>query len=159
MDRFDAELLNLVQLDNRLTAAELSEKVGLSPSACQRRLRYLRETGVIEKDVSIIAPEKVGQQMTMIVEVSLEREQPDLIDQFKRTMAKQPEVMQCYYVTGDADFILVVTAKNMQDYEEFSRRCFQENLNIRRFQTNVVMDRVKTGFFIPVEEAEEFRKA
>ena len=153
MDQFDVDLLNLVQLDNRLTAAQLSEKIGLSPSACQRRLRHLRDKGVIEHDISVVAPEKVGQHMTMIVEVSLEREQPDLIDQFKRSMIKRPEVMQCYYVTGDADFILIVTAKNMQDYEAFSRRCFQDNLNIRQFKTNVVMDRVKTSFFVPVEEA------
>lgn len=152
MDHFDVALLNQIQVDSRVTAETLSEKVGLSPSACQRRLKQLRERGIIERDISIVSPEAVGRQLTMIVEVTLEREQPDLIDTFKASMRKIPEVMQCYYVTGAADFVLIITARDMAHYEAFSRKFFQENANIRRFQTNVVMDRVKTGLFVPVDD-------
>ncbi len=152
MDRLDLRLLELVQRDNRLTADELSESVGLSPSACQRRLKRLREDGVIVADVSIVAPEALGRRLTMIVQVTLERERPDLIDTFKRSMIATPEVMQCFYVTGDADFVMILTVKDMKDYEVFTKRFFIENPNIQRFNTIVVMDWVKAGLQVPVSE-------
>jgi len=150
MDEFDKALLEQMQINARQTADQLSEKVGLSSSACQRRLALLRETGAIEKEVAIISHAAAGQHLMMVVEVTLERERPDLIDTFKRSMQKIPEIMQCFYVTGSTDFILVITARDMEHYERFSRRVFFENTNIKRFQTNVVMDRVKTGQFVPV---------
>lgn len=151
IDAFDAKLLNLVQSDNRASAEALADAVGLSPSACLRRLRRLREEGVIEADVAVVAPEAVGRQLMMVVEVTLERERPDLMDAFKRSMRATPEVMLCLYVTGQTDFILVVTARSMSHYEDFTRRFFFENPNIQRFNTYVVMDRVKVGLAIPVE--------
>lgn len=153
MDKFDAAILNAVQDDNRLTAEQLSGRVGLSPAACQKRLKKLRDNGTIARDISVLAPEAVARGLTMIVEVTLERERAELIDQFKKTMLAAPEVMQCYYVTGSADFILVLTAKDMKDYEDFTRRYFFHQSNVSRFRTNVVMDRVKVGLAIPVEAA------
>lgn len=153
MDKFDAAILTAVQDDNRLTAEQLSGRVGLSPAACQKRLKKLRDNGTIARDISVLAPEAVARGLTMIVEVTLERERAELIDQFKKTMLAAPEVMQCYYVTGSADFILVLTAKDMKDYEDFTRRYFFQQSNVSRFRTNVVMDRVKVGLAIPVEAA------
>ncbi len=150
MDNFDLKLLELVQDNNRLTADELSSRVGLSPSACQRRLKRLRDDGVIVADVAIVSPESLGRRLTMIVQVTLVRERPDLIDTFKQSMLKTPEVMQCYYVTGDVDFVLILTVLNMQAYEDFTRRFFFENPNLQRFNTIVVMDSVKTGLSIPI---------
>lgn len=151
MDKFDAALLTAVQQDNRLTAEQLSARVGLSPAACQKRLKKLRETGVIERDIAVLRPAAVDRGLTMIVEVTLERERAELIDEFKRTMLAAPEVMQCYYVTGSADFILILTAKDMKDYEDFTRRYFFQHSNVSRFRTNVVMDRVKASLAVPVE--------
>ncbi|UUP16333.1 Leucine-responsive regulatory protein [Nitratireductor thuwali] len=88
--------------------------------------------------------------MTFIVEVELERERIDLLDEFRRSMARLEEVQQCYYVTGHTDFILIVMAKDMASYEMFSRRIFTENPNIRRFHTNVVVDQVKIGLSVPI---------
>jgi len=150
VDEFDLKLLELVQENSRLTAEQLSETVGLSPTACQKRLKKMRDTGVITKDVSILNREIVGRSLTMIVEVTLERERPEFLDQFKETMLKTPEVMQCYYVTGNADFIVILTAKDMKDYEDFTRRFFFHNSNVKRFHTNVVMDNVKVGLSVPV---------
>jgi len=151
MDTFDAKLLNLIQENNRLTTEQLSEAVGLSPTACQRRLKKFRENGTIARDIAIISPQAVGRRMTMIVQVSLEREQPEHLDKFKNSMLETPEVMQCYYVTGSADFILILTAKDMQDYEHFTRRFFLDNSNIRNFVTSVVMDHIKVGLSVPIE--------
>ncbi len=153
MDSFDLALLNLVQSNNRLTAEQLGEAVGLSPSACQRRLKRLRHDGVIEADIAVISPKAVGRSLTMVVAVTLEREQPDIIDTFKRSMRSTEEVMQCFYVTGEADFILVLTARDMEHYEAFTKQFFFDNPHIRRFQTSIVMDRVKVGLRVPLDDA------
>lgn len=152
MDRFDAKLLNIVQRNNRLTTEALGKMVGLSQTACQRRLRKLREESIIAEDISVVAPDAIDRRLTMIVQLSIERERPDLLEAFKRSMLATPEVMQCYYVTGIADFVLIVTARDMQDYDEFTKRFFTENPNIRRFQTSVVVNRVKVGLAIPIDE-------
>ncbi|MBB4116532.1 Lrp/AsnC family leucine-responsive transcriptional regulator [Rhizobium sp. BK226] len=152
LDRADLALLNAVQKNNRLTSEELAERAHLSPTACQRRLKRLRAEGVIEADVSIVSPKAVGRHVTVVVLVSLERERADIIDRFKRAIKNTREVMIGYYVTGDADFLLVITAKDMEDYEQFTRRFFYENNDIKGFKTMVVMDRVKAGFAFPIED-------
>ncbi|ARQ13298.1 AsnC family transcriptional regulator protein (plasmid) [Rhizobium etli] len=151
LDRADKALLQAVQKNNRLNSEELAEMVHLSPTACQRRLKRLRNEGVIEADVSIVSPKAVGRQITMIVLVSLERERADIVDRFKMAIRNTREVMIGYYVTGEADFMLVVTAKDMEDYEHFTRRFFYENPDIKGFKTMVVMDRLKASFAIPIE--------
>lgn len=150
-DSFDWKLLSLLQENNQLTAQQMSEQVHLSPVSCLRRIKRMRERNIIQKDISVLNPEMVGRKMTMVVLVALEREHQDMSDQFKQSMLKLPEVMQCYYVTGEFDFVLIITAKDMQDYEKFSTRFFFENKNIRRFNTMVVMNRVKVGMSIPLD--------
>ncbi len=149
LDRFDLKILDLVQRDNRLTSEVLGERVGLSPTAVQRRLKRLRRDGVIEGDVAVVSPKAVGQRVQMIVMVSLERERADIIDRFKASIKTTPEVMTGYYVTGEADFLLVVTTRDMEAYETFTRRFFYDNPDIKNFKTMVVMDRVKVGFGLP----------
>jgi len=151
IDRIDARILSALQVSNRLTSEQIAEKAGLSPTACQRRIKQLRSEGVIEGDVSIISPKAVGRHIAMLVLVTLERERTDIIDRFKQAIRATPEVMHGYYVTGDADFALVVTAKDMEDYERFTRKFFYDNPDIKGFKTMVIMDRVKAGFVIPIE--------
>jgi len=151
MDRFDALLLDALQHENRQTAEALSQKVGLSPDACRKRLNRLRAAGYIEADVAILSPAKLGRGLMLVVEVSLQSERPADLDRFKARMLDAPEVMQCYYVTGNADFILILSARDMADYEAFTRRHFFSEANIARFRTSAVMDRVKVGFVMPVE--------
>ncbi len=151
LDRLDLKILALVQHDNRLTSEVLGERVGLSATAVQRRLKRLRDSGVIEADVAVVSPRAVGQRVQMLVMVSLERERADIIDRFKKSIRATPEVMNGYYVTGEADFMLVITTRDMEDYELFTRRFFYENPDIKNFKTMVVMDRVKIGFALPLE--------
>jgi Lrp/AsnC family leucine-responsive transcriptional regulator len=151
VDAFDLKILELIQKNNRLTSDQLSDLVNLSASACQRRIKRLRDDGVIEAEIAVLSPPAVGRNLMMVVGVTLERENPEIIKNFKDAMRKMPEVMQCLYVTGDPDFILVLTAKSMKHYEEFTQRFFFENPNIRRFQTSVVMDRVKMGLSVPLD--------
>ncbi|ANW05825.1 Lrp/AsnC family transcriptional regulator [Bradyrhizobium icense] len=150
-DRIDARILEIVQKNNRLTSEVIGGLAGLSATACQRRLKRLRSEGIIEADVSIVSPKAVGRPIQMLVLVTLERERSDIIDRFKKAIRSSVEVVNGFYVTGDADFVLYVTAPTMEDYEEFTRRFFYVNPDIKSFKTMVVLDRVKAGFAVPVE--------
>lgn len=150
-DRTDARILEIVQKNNRLTSEVIGEMAGLSASACQRRLKRLRSEGIIEGDVSIVSPKAVGRPIQMLVLVTLERESADIIDRFKKAIKLAGEVANGFYVTGDTDFALYISARTMEDYEQFTRRFFCENRNIKCFKTMVVMDRVKAAFAIPVD--------
>ena len=159
LDEFDLKLLEEIQLNNRLTADELAQKVCLSGSAVQRRLRRLRENKIIERDVAIISPEAVGRLLTAIVEVTLDTDEPQVLRRFEQAARDAPEVMQAYYVTGNADFILIVTAKALQDYESFAHRLLSKKLHVKHFRTSVVMRRVKWGVSVPVKVETETRSA
>ncbi|WP_426413935.1 Lrp/AsnC family transcriptional regulator [Bradyrhizobium ganzhouense] len=154
-DRIDARILELVQKNNRLTSEVIGEVAGLSATACQRRLKRLRSEGIIEADVSILSPKAVGNPIQMLVLVTLERERSDIIDRFKKAIKSSAEVVNGFYVTGDADFVLYVTARSMEDYERFTRRFFYENPDIKGVKTMVIIDRVKSGFALPIEVPSE----
>ena len=143
LDEFDIKLLDALQENNQRTSEELADLVHLSPASCLRRAKRLRESKVISADVSILAPEVIGPRMTMIVLVSFEREQHDLIDAFKASMRANPQVTQCYYVAGAFDFVMIISVKDVVDYEAFTRKFFFENRNVKRFDTLVAMSCAK----------------
>lgn len=145
MDDNDLKILRLVQGNARLTAETISQDIGLSPAAVQKRLKKLRETGVIEKEIAVLSPAKLGREMTILVEVILERENRAHLDSFKRKMRNAPCVQQCYYTTGEADFMLILVVRDIQEYEAFTQEYFFDESNISRFKTSIVMDRVKTS--------------
>ena len=145
MDDKDLEILRLVQRDARMTADAISQDIGLSAPAVQKRLKKLRESGVIERDIAVLSPAKLGRDMTIITEVILERESRAHLDAFKRKMRNAPCVQQCYYTTGEADFVLILTVNDIQEYEAFTQTYFFDESNISRFKTSVVMDRVKVS--------------
>lgn len=145
MDDKDLEILRLVQTNARLTADAISQDVGLSPPAIQKRLGKLRASGVIEREIAVLSPAKLGRALTIIVEVILERESRAQLDAFKRKMRSAPCVQQCYYTTGEADFMLILTVRDIDEYEEFTQAYFFDESNISRFKTAVVMDRVKVS--------------
>ncbi|TDL81190.1 Lrp/AsnC family transcriptional regulator [Palleronia sediminis] len=153
LDSFDRRILRLVQHDARLTAQQLSAVVGLSPSACHRRLARLRESGAIHSEIAVIDPAAVGRAVSLIVMVTLEREQTDVISEFKRATLESVDISQCYYVTGSADFVMILTARSMEHYDVFVQNFLFANRNVRRFETHVVMDRVKVGFGVPIDDA------
>lgn len=145
MDDKDRQILRLVQSDARLTAEAISQDVGLSPPAVQKRLKRLRDTGVIEREIAVLSPAAVGREMTIIVEVVLERENRRTLDTFKRRMREAPGVQQCYYTTGEADFVLIMTVRDIKEYEAFTQEYFFDESNIAKFTTSIVMDRVKVS--------------
>ena len=152
VDKIDNAILGLVQVDNSISTAEIGERIGLSTTSVQRRLNRLRQNGVIAKEVAVIDSSSVGCKMTFIVNVEFERERLDLLEDFKKAAIKSPEIQQCYYVTGEADVVMIVVARDMDHYEEFTRSAFFSNGNIRRFRTSVVMQEYKKGLELPLAE-------
>ena len=150
LDSFDYKILNAVQANNRVTSAELAKKVGLSSSACQRRLNSMRKVGIIEKDVSVLNRNKLNRKITIIVQILSDIEGAEHDKEFKKSMLSAPEVMQCYYVTGDYDYVLIATFVDMEEYELFTQKYFLNNNNIKRFSSMVVMNRVKENLSIPL---------
>jgi len=149
LDELDRKILHEVQRNNQLTSTQLGAQVGLSPTSVQRRLARLRRDKVIAGDIAVVAGDKVGRTLTMIVAVQLERERADIIDHFKRAVRREPVVMSAYYVTGDSDFMLIISARDIKEYEEFTRTFLHDNPDIKGFKTTVVMDRIKAGFYVP----------
>lgn len=150
LDRFDLAILAILQKDNTTPQRQIGEAVNLSAPAVQRRIKRMEETGVIRANVALIDPVSVNQALTILVEVEVESEQIALLDAAKAAFTAAPEVQQCYYVTGDVDFMLVVIVPTMADYEAFTRRMFFGNANIKRFRTFVTMDPVKVGLSVPL---------
>lgn len=143
MDRIDKKILNLLQKDNRISNQKLAETVGLSAPACLKRVKKLRESGVIMADVSIVSPQVVGHLINVIVEVEMDRDTLDVYDSFNRQMSACPEVTQCYQVTGEVDFVLVVLVPDMQTYEAFARRELASNPYLRKFRSLISLRREK----------------
>ncbi|RDZ28185.1 Lrp/AsnC family transcriptional regulator [Lysobacter silvisoli] len=150
LDRFDRQLLNLVQEDAAQTAERLAEQVFLSPSAVQRRLRRLREAGVIVRDSAVVDPRQVGRPTFFVVSLQVERERPELLAQLRQWLAAQEHVQQAFYVTGEADFVLILTAPDTETYDALMARMVSDNPNVKRFTTNVALSVVKRGLSIPV---------
>jgi DNA-binding Lrp family transcriptional regulator len=150
LDHLDLAILSCLQADARTIAEVIGAKVGLSAAAVQRRIKRLREAGVIEKEVAVLSPTALGLDMTFVVMVEMERESLTVLESFRAQVLADNCVQQCYYVTGTADFVLVVTCPDMATFEAFTRRMFFDNPDVRHFTTSVAMDRVKVGLTLPL---------
>jgi Lrp/AsnC family leucine-responsive transcriptional regulator len=149
IDDFDRRLLAALQRDNRQTGEQLAELAGLSPAACLRRVQRLRDAGIIERDVSILSPDATGNGLTAIVLVTIERDRLTGLDSFKHQMTDVPEVTQCYYVTGSADYVLIMAVPDMPTYQAFTQKHFMTP-NVKRFETLMVMSRLKFETALPL---------
>ena len=150
LDRFDRELLAIVQKDAALTTTELGERVGLSASAVQRRLKRLRSEAVITSYVALVDPAKLGHPAFFVVGLEVDRERPEILARLRAWFNAEDAVQQVYYVTGGWDFVIIVTAVNVQAYDELISRLLAENPNVRRFTTNVALGVHKRTSLIPI---------
>lgn len=152
LDRMDRRILNILQQDNQITNIALAEKIGISAPPCFRRVKRLRDLGIISKDVSLVDPFKVGQRLIIFVNITLEKQREDLLMHFERKMQEHPEIMQCYFISGDADYLLVVHAVDMNHYNEFARRVFASEANIKMFRSSFCLSRIKYNTQIHLDE-------
>jgi Lrp/AsnC family leucine-responsive transcriptional regulator len=152
LDNFDLSLLRELQKDSRRTSEQLAEVVALSPTAIQRRIKRLRDEQVILAERVLVNPKALGRMLTLIVMVTLKTGRSHINEKFKSTMIEAQEVQQCYAVTGDYDFALIISVKDMEEYEGLTHRLFHNNESVQKFQTMAVMEAVKVGLQIPIGE-------
>jgi len=150
VDVLDKKILKELQKNNRISSEDLGMIVGLSATACQRRLKKLRQSNVISKEVAVLNGIELDNYVTVIVEVTIKQGATQNIDKFKKKMLDCEQVQQCFYVTGQADFILIITSKNMLEYEKLTKKLFFIDNNIQKFHSTVSMDNVKVGLNIPI---------
>lgn len=155
IDSYDHVLLAAIQDDARLSQSELGERANLSTAAVNRRLKQLAKDGVIERYTASINPKSLGYGLTIVAEVKAESERADLLDEMREGFRACRQIQQCYYVTGDCDFVLIFLVQDMDQYVELTRRLFHGNNNVKAFKTLVVMDRVKAGMHVPVDKSGE----
>lgn len=151
LDRTDRRILNILQKNNQITNQQLADKIGLSAPPCFRRVKRLREEGIIVNDVSLVDPFKIGRPLIVFVNITLEKQREDLLSHFERKVSMEPEVMQCYFVSGDTDYQLIIHVKDMNHYNEFARRVFANEPNIKKFRSSFCLNRTKynTNIVLP----------
>lgn len=145
LDNTDKAILNLLQDDATLPLKAVAEHVHVSIATAQRRIQALIDGGVITRQVAIVDPNKVGYGLTAVVMIEMARSNNSMQHRFERLMNAQPQVMSCYEVSGDADFMLMVNAKNMNDYHQFTRSLLTYENNVRHFKSQFVMNFTKSG--------------
>ena len=150
LDTFDLRLLAEVQRNTRTSAEDLGATVGLSGSAVLRRLKRLRETGVIDREVAIVTTDKVGSRLRIIAGVELERERTDQLSPLVEFLQQRPEIQQAYYISGNADLLLIVIVPEISHYDRLTAELVSKHPMIKRITTSVVFRELKVGLFVPV---------
>jgi len=152
LDKVDRKLLNLLQKDNQTPNRVLAAKTHISQPTCLRRIRALRAAGIMVGDVALVDPFALGYGMLAFLEVSLTNQSDAHMQEFEARMGKESEVMQCYFVSGDYDYFLVVHVIDMDAYYQFVRRVISGSGNVRHFQSRFPMKRAKFDTKITFDE-------
>ncbi len=150
LDALDAALLDLLQRDATLPVRALADRLGTSPATCQRRMAQLRESGVLQRQVAIVDRRLVGRPLTVFVSVELDKQNAALLTQFEQRMAAEDAVMACYEVSGEFDFLLIVSAESMEQFHAFTREAFSSSHNVRNFKSMFAMNCSKFETRVPL---------
>lgn len=150
LDSIDFELLKLLQDDGRITNADLARKVDLSPPSVLQRVRKLEQLGVIDRFVAILDPGVLDFHIIVFAQVSLSLHQGKPIEEFRVAVAKIPEVLECYHVSGEFDFLLKILVEDMAGYEAFVREKLSLITGIGRIQSCFVLGTAKHSTQLPI---------
>lgn len=149
-DETDARLLRLVQKDATLSAAALSSRVNLSPSACHRRLQRLQAQGVIAAQVALLDPRRVGRPTTVFVEISLSTQADEVLDAFEAAVSRIPDVLECHLMTGAYDYLLKVVARDSEDFAAIHRHHLARLPGVAKLQSSFALKTVCKTTALPV---------
>jgi Lrp/AsnC family transcriptional regulator, leucine-responsive regulatory protein len=152
LDKTDRRIVDALQRDGRLSVTELAEKVGLSPTPCARRIRNLETSGLIQGYAAIVDPKRVGQSIQAIVQIKLEQHSDEIVERFRRTLLERPEVLACYVMTGEMDFLLHVIVRDIEALSNFTMRRLLRIEGVRDVRSSIVLETVKRSPMIPLEE-------
>lgn len=152
LDQTDRDILHWLQCNSRITNAELSERVNLSPSPCMRRVRQLEEEGIIQRYVALVKPAAVGLPLSVFIQVSLERQNDENLQAFEQAISRAPEVMECYLMTGDADYLLRVVLEDVENYEHFLRDTLCSIPGVSNIKSSFALKQVRYKTELPIPE-------
>jgi Lrp/AsnC family transcriptional regulator, leucine-responsive regulatory protein len=143
LDEIDMKLLNILQLNSRITIRELSERLHLSTTPIHERIKKLEKSGYIKQYLTLLDPKMIGKKLIVYISVSLNSHTKEAIDEFEKEMVKLDEIMECYYISGNYDFLLKVHCNDMDDYHNFVTARFSIIKNITQFYSSFVMAETK----------------
>jgi len=151
IDHLDKKILNLLQENGRITNAQLAKEVGLSPPPMLERVRKLEKNGYIKKYVALVDPKKLERGTIAFVAVALRFHRQDAIQEFVTEIQKIPEVLECYHITGEEDYLLKVVIKDISEYERFLLEKLTRFSGISKIKTSFILSTLKQETKIPID--------
>jgi DNA-binding Lrp family transcriptional regulator len=150
MDRYDRHILDVLQQDGRISNKQLAERVNLSESACLRRVRALEDSGTIHRYVAMLSQDKVGVSGDVLVHIGLHREEQSELAAFEEAVRQIPEVMECYLMTGEFDYLLRVVVTDMADFERIHKEELTRLPGVARVNSSVAIRKVLKRTALPL---------
>jgi Lrp/AsnC family leucine-responsive transcriptional regulator len=150
LDAIDRKILGLLQSDARITMAELAEKVGLSVSPCHRRVKLLEQRGVITRYIATVDQKSVGLHVSVFISIKLARQKEEDLNRFARAISKWEEVLECYLMTGNRDYLLRVVVTDLSAYESFLKTKLTRLDGIASIESSFALSQVKYSIALPV---------
>lgn len=154
LDIIDWKILALLQDDARISNVDLARAVGLSPSPCLSRVRALEEAGFIRRYVTLLDPQRVGLTVSVFIQVTLEKQIEPALDTFERAIRARPEVMECYLMTGEADYLLRVVVPDLQALEHFILNFLSRVAGVGNIKSSFALKQVKYQTALPLQGTE-----
>ena len=151
MDHFDKKLLSILQTNGRMSNVELSDAVNLSESACLRRVKSLEERGFIDKYVALLDQKKAGLTDTVFVHIVLKREEKSELLAFEEAVTKIPEILECYLMTGEFDYLLHLVVANMADFERLHNESLTQLPGVSRVNSSFAIRTVQKTTALPID--------
>ncbi|NTG08992.1 Lrp/AsnC family transcriptional regulator [Agrobacterium rhizogenes] len=153
LDEKDREILSILQDNADQPAKAIAQAVNLSPSAVERRISKLKREGVIDRIVAVVSPAAVRRNLRILVEIEIQNEYRHNLEAFQRWLVQAPEVQSCWYVTGDTDFVLSVTVRDIEEYNAFIERMMTDQRElVRKYKSLIALKTIKHGMALSVDE-------
>lgn len=150
LDELDVAILRELQEEGRLTNVELARRINLSPPATHARIKRLDEQGLIRRYVALLDPEKMGFDMMCFISISLQLHQTEELEAFKERISRIPEVLECFHVTGEFDYLLKVVVRNRQELQNLVVERITPMVGVARIYTSLVLTEVKSTTTLPL---------
>ena len=151
MDAMDRRILGLIQSDASLGTAEIADKVGLTQPPCWRRIKRLEESGLIEKRVGLLNQQKLGLTVTVFARIRLSAHGRQSLPEFEADISSFPEVLECYTMMGEFDFLLKIVTRDIEHYEVFFRKHLSQMPTVHEIHSNVAMSQIKFTTELPLQ--------
>jgi len=152
LDKIDMKLIAVLQRDARISMVDLAEEVGLSATPCARRVRQMEAAGLIQGYTAVVDPKKIGHAIQAVVEIKLAQHTDEIAERFRRTLLERPEVIACYVMTGETDFLLHVIVRDIEALSDFTMRKLLRIPGVRDMRSSIVLETVKRTYQLPVAE-------